>query len=93
MYTCFHCGKTLEVERHVGFRDECPFCRESLHVCLNCSFYAPGAYNDCKESSAERVLVKDRANKCEYFKFKSGPAGAASDQAKARRLAEQLFKK
>ncbi len=93
MYLCFNCGKELAVEQHVGFRDECPHCGRPLHVCLNCSFYSPGAYNDCKESSAERVLTKDRENRCEYFKFKSDTSNTASDKAKTYKLAEQLFKK
>ncbi len=93
MYVCFSCGKTLDIEQPVGFRDECPYCNNPIHVCLNCLFYAPGAYNDCKESSAERVLVKDRENRCEYFKFKNGPSNSSPDKTKAHSLAERLFKK
>ncbi len=93
MYLCHSCGKTLNIEQRIGFRDECPRCSSPLHVCMNCSFYAPGAYNDCKESSAERVLEKDRENRCEYFRFKDSQPGATSEKSKAAKLADQLFKK
>ena len=93
MYLCFNCHKEVDVEQRVGFRDECPYCNSPLHVCMNCSFYAPGAYNDCKESSAERVLTKDRENRCEYFNFKNSRPGTAPDKSKAYKLADQLFKK
>ena len=36
-------------------------------MCLNCRFHDPNAYNECRESSAERVRERDRANRCEYF--------------------------
>ena len=93
MYLCHSCAKLLDIEQHIGFRDECPRCSSPLHVCMNCSFYAPGAYNDCKESSAERVLEKDRANRCEYFRFKDSQPGETSEKSKAAKLADQLFKK
>ena len=94
MHVCFHCNKTLNIEQPVGFREECPYCNSPLHVCMNCSFYASGAYNDCKESSAERVLTKDRENRCEYFRFRNGPlSGSSSGKSKAYSLADRLFKK
>ena len=93
MNLCFNCGKEVDVEQHVGFRDECPYCSSPLHVCMNCSFYSPAAYNDCKESSAERVLEKDRANRCEYFRFKNGPSNGSTGKSKAYSLADRLFKK
>ena len=47
---CHACQKTLDIGDRVGRREACPFCGRDLHVCLNCRFYAPGAYNDCRET-------------------------------------------
>ena len=92
---CYHCQKPVE-EGKVGFRDECLHCQADLHICLNCRFYDPSSYNECKESSAERVKDKDRNNLCEYFAFatQKEPSKPALDQKKAELLksAEALFK-
>ena len=34
----------------------------------NCAFYSETSYNECKESQADRVLDKEKANYCDYFK-------------------------
>ena len=52
----------------IGFRDDCDRCHGDLHVCLNCAHHDASAYNECRESNAERVLDKDRANRCDYFR-------------------------
>ncbi len=90
---CFHCGRAIEVKERVGFRDECPQCDRPLHVCRNCGFHEPGLNNDCRETQAERVVEKDRANFCEYF-IPSGAVRAQSSSANAARAnLESLFKK
>ncbi|HEY6419966.1 MAG TPA: hypothetical protein VIX59_13260 [Candidatus Binataceae bacterium] len=64
---CWHCGCEIEVNERVGFHELCPRCDRAAHVCLNCGLY-DGAYNNqCRETMAERVVDKDRANFCEYF--------------------------
>lgn len=91
---CHHCAKEVVISDRVGRGDTCPFCNADAHCCLNCSFYDTGAYNECREPNAERVLEKDRANFCDYFEFaldrKPGPSNKELD-AKAR--LEALFKK
>ena len=64
---CHHCQKEIPLLGNVGRREECPFCRQDLHVCKNCVHYDPKAYNECAEPQAERVLEKDRSNFCDYF--------------------------
>ena len=83
---CFGCGAVRELASgaRIGFRDSCETCDVDLHVCLNCVHHDPAAYNECRESSAERVADRDRANRCEYFRPRAGEAaaggaGAASD--------------
>lgn len=37
-----------------------------------CEFYDTKSYNECRESMADRILEKEKANFCDYFKF--GPS-------------------
>ena len=70
---CWKCRKEIDIEKPAR-GDECPLCHADLHVCRACEFYESGAHNDCRESSAERVTDKERANFCDYFRIsaKSG---------------------
>ena len=83
----------------VGFREECGACSADLHVCLNCVHHDPGAYNGCRESSAERVADAGRANRCEYFRAQApGPGAGKTQPADSSREAamdelERLFSK
>ncbi len=74
-------------------REECPACKNDVHVCRNCKFYDPKVYNECLEPQAEVVMEKDRANRCEYFQAtdRSGGGGAKKDDL--LKAAEALFKK
>jgi hypothetical protein len=92
---CFHCGRQVEVQERVGFRDTCPACDRALHVCRNCEFYDPAYNNECRETQADRVVDKERANFCEYFTpsaRRSTAQGPAAKAAAAGKL-EDLFKK
>jgi len=95
MKKCHRCHRVLTIESPVGRREVCPFCGEDLHVCQNCRFYEPGAYNDCREPSAERVVDKNRSNFCDYFSFRDENTVPAGDtvSADAKQRAEALFKK
>jgi len=87
---CFSCQKTVEAEQ-ISFREECPFCRADLHVCRNCRFYDRGAYHECRETSADYVADKERANRCEYFRFDQETE--KSKQTDTRSKLEDLFRK
>jgi hypothetical protein len=92
---CHHCGTALEFVEKVFRNDTCKKCGSDVHCCLNCSEYEEAAHNQCREPQAERVMVKDRRNFCEYFNLREGPASstAADKAAAARRKLEDLFKK
>jgi len=77
----------------VGFRDVCDRCRADLHVCLNCTHSDPSAYNECREPNAERVLDRDRANRCDYFRPLSEAGAADPDRDRALSDLERLFRK
>jgi hypothetical protein len=91
---CFHCGREIETKERVGFRDYCPRCDRPLHVCLNCEFYDPGYNNQCRETQAERIVDKDRANFCDYFApRRAGAPKATSPMDSKRAKLDSLFKK
>ena len=95
MKRCFSCKKILKrAENVVGRRECCPFCGADLHVCLNCLHYDPAAYNQCRETQAERVLDKNRSNFCEYFVLRDADAPEAPPVRKlsAKEQLESLFK-
>ena len=93
-FLCFSCQKELSFsDAKIGFREECPHCRNDVHVCKNCQFYDPKAYNECREPQADVVREKDRANFCEYFTPRQGGEAVQDQAAKLRAAAEALFKK
>ena len=92
-YYCTQCQKELSLSGQVGRTEECAFCKTDLHCCLNCVFYDTSAYNDCREPNAERVLDKDKANFCDYFKFVSDRRQSSAKANSAKSELEALFKK
>ncbi|MBP3742079.1 MAG: hypothetical protein J6J00_03755 [Treponema sp.] len=95
---CWKCRKEISIEKPVR-GDECPFCHADLHVCKACEFYESGAHNDCRESSADMVSDKERANFCDYFRVNKkiatggaiGEAGGKSKADAARDAFNALF--
>ena len=83
----------LAAGESVGFRDACDRCRADLHVCLNCVHHDTTAYNECHESNSERILDKDRANRCEYFRPTSRTQTTDGGRTDALADLENLFKK
>jgi hypothetical protein len=93
---CFDCGAGVEFAsgERVGFRDTCDACGADLHVCRNCAHHDPSAYNECRETSAERVSDRERANRCDYFAPRDRAGGSGADEGgKAREALDSLFKK
>ena len=93
--SCHACGQEIPLGAgvRVGFRDTCDRCGADLHVCLGCAHHDSGAYNECREPSAERVLDKDRANRCDYFTPGGRASEDAAERARARAEIDRLFKK
>ena len=93
MKRCHRCRKDLDVKIPVGRKDACPFCGSDLRCCLNCGHQAPGTYNDCRETQAERVLEKERSNFCDYFAFRDDASGSSDrDVSSAKAKLASLFK-
>ncbi|HVA40004.1 MAG TPA: hypothetical protein VNF49_05030 [Candidatus Binataceae bacterium] len=98
---CWKCGHRVETIERVGFHAHCPQCDRPLHVCRDCSLYDPAYNNQCRETTAERVVDKERSNFCEYFAPSADTAAAPAHPAPARPSPERdarerldaLFKK
>lgn len=93
MPSCQACGRAFEVRERVGFREVCDGCGADLHICLNCAFHDTGAHNQCRESQADPVVEKDRANRCEWFRVSARPGGAKRPQEDSRAKLDALFSK
>jgi len=93
MKTCHKCKKEIEEDFFVGRQAQCPSCGADLHCCLNCSFYDAGAYNDCREPQADRVLDKARSNFCDFFRFKQSTKSSGGADLNPKDKLESLFKK
>ena len=66
---CWKCGASLaELSLPLRRTDECRACRAELHVCLMCEFYDTSVAKSCRETIAEEVKDKQRANFCDYFR-------------------------
>ena len=94
---CWKCG--TEIADISGVRkvlriDACPKCDSDLHVCKNCQFYDRQYHNECRETQAEWVSDKERANHCDYFAPSSRAGGttpkSSADQVKS--ALDKLFK-
>lgn len=92
---CHGCQHEISIPsgESIGFREACDGCQMDLHVCLNCAHYDASAYNECRESSAERILDKDRANRCDYFRPAEAGQQASHTGRDAMTELENLFKK
>jgi hypothetical protein len=76
-----------------GRSDSCDKCGFSLRSCRACKHYDPKAYNSCREPSAERVVEKEKANFCDWFKFSPGFSQNSPSKEELLAKANALFKK
>lgn len=92
---CFKCQTKNDIVEKVHYRDECEKCGQDLHVCKQCQHYDPSSYNECKETSADRILEKEKANYCDFYLVKTETGKASQNKSKSDLLAqaEALFKK
>jgi hypothetical protein len=93
-YRCFHCGQINSYIIPLGRKEECSRCHSDAHVCKNCEHFDAKVYNECRETQADFIAEKERANFCDFLKASLGH-GASAEQKKTdlRAAAEALFKK
>lgn len=90
---CYNCQTPLDLPRgsSLGRTEECPSCGVDLRCCKMCFFYDTSAYNECREPTAERILEKEKANFCDFFKVgHEGSGGSQKEDLIAQ--ANALFK-
>ena len=91
---CYSCNKStlLTTQQKILRHEECPHCQIHLHCCKMCVFYDSTVYNECKEPLAERLVDKEKANFCSYFKIGNGKNMGPS-KGDLLSAADALFKK
>jgi hypothetical protein len=57
------------IQGKVSRGETCPKCSRDVRVCKNCNFFDKKYFNECREPRAERVVDKEKANFCDYFKI------------------------
>lgn len=91
MKRCHTCRNTVQLD-FVSRRDACSVCGSDLRACLNCLFYDETKANKCREPQAEYVKEKDRANYCDYFRFRE-EGQKKTGKEEAEKLWNNLFNK
>ena len=93
---CWKCGTTIDIDprSRISRNDSCGHCHCDLHACKNCKFHDPTVHNQCRETQAEWVSDRERANFCDYFAPSGIRAGASPGNAApdARSAFDSLFK-
>lgn len=92
MRKCFSCNNVLENDGQPARGDTCPSCNADVKVCLNCAFFDDGAYNECHETQAERIVEKDSSNFCEFFNFDDSVEGKTKEEFDNLEDLKDLFK-
>lgn len=77
---CWKCGKDNQIQ-DVFRTTDCSFCSADLHSCKQCKFYSKGLHNDCKESSADFISDKEKANFCDYFSVNLNLTGSNNNKS------------
>lgn len=86
---CWKCGASLaDLSLPLRRLDECRQCHAELHVCKMCEWYSISVAKHCRETVAEEVKDKERANFCDYFKPRPDAYSAANLDAASKAQAE-----
>ena len=71
-FVCWKCGVQINDQpMPLGRTAECSNCRADLHVCRMCEYYDTRVAMSCRETIADEVKDKARANFCDYFTLMS----------------------
>jgi hypothetical protein len=94
-YLCYQCAHPLapSIGGAIQFRETCASCGVDAHVCRNCELFDPGAHHECRETSAEWVRDKEKANRCDYFRLSSRQSSGRDLKADSLAALDALFKK
>ena len=86
---CWKCGASLaDLSLPLRRLEECRQCHAELHVCKMCEWYSTSVAKHCRETVAEEVKDKERANFCDYFKPRPDAYTAPDADAGSKAQAE-----
>jgi hypothetical protein len=86
---CWKCGTSFaDLTLPLRRLDECRHCHAELHVCKLCEWYSVSVAKHCRETIAEEVKDKERANFCDYFKPREDAYSTTSTDAASKAQAE-----
>ena len=86
---CWKCGTSLaDLTLPLRRLEECRQCHAELHVCKLCEWYSIAVAKHCRETVAEEVKDKERANFCDYFKPREDAYSTKSTAAASKAQAE-----
>ena len=91
---CYRCGESLAaLSLPLSRQDECPSCRNYLHVCRMCVNFDPRVPRQCREDGADEVGDKDRLNFCDWFSASETAfdPGRKEEEDAAKAALEALF--
>ena len=94
LLVCWRCGASnIELPLPLARIAECKSCSAELCVCKMCNFYDTKVAKSCRETTADEVSNKERANFCDYFSLQTNAYKAIdrSAETKAEADLEQLF--
>lgn len=91
-FHCWSCAEVVEADE-VHRSHTCTKCGEDLKVCKTCRHYDESSSNECRETSADYVHNKTRANYCGYYAPRQDRIENAEEVDDARAKLEALFKK
>jgi hypothetical protein len=92
MANCWNCNQPIAANNFHRL-DSCEHCGKDTHVCKNCEHYDRSMNNECRESSADRNVEKEKSNFCDYFKPSDRAGGNAKSLDAMKAAADALFKK
>lgn len=90
---CYNCSGVISLQAgsKVGRHEECPSCYANIRSCKMCQFYDVNSYNECREPMANRIVDKESANFCDFYKLGNG-GDAAENKDALKAAADALFK-
>jgi hypothetical protein len=90
---CWKCGDPLaDLSLPLRRLESCRACGAELYACRMCEFYDTSVAKHCRETVAEEVKDKTRANFCDYLRPSPHAYSPADDAAaRARAQLEALF--
>ncbi len=95
-FHCFSCNADLKEHllSPIGRSAVCDKCLADIRCCKNCKEFDESLYNSCKETEADRIVDKEKANFCDWFKPNLAGGRAKAEESKADKFAEldKLFK-